>query len=136
ETPRFFTPAQYSVLQVFADTILPHDGDVPGALDVRVPWFIDKNLHYTKSGPRKAWTDWLRMLDEASAGGSFAALGAAARVKVLESIARNEEHPRTPVERLFVFAKKQVVDAWALSEDGQRRGLGYHGNIAVKEFSA
>lgn len=132
--PRFFSAAQYGTLGAFADTLLPRDGEAPGALDVRVPWFIDTTLHYTESAPRKAWVDGLAALDSQARGGSFAALPADERVKLLEALSSAEGNPGSAAERFFVFAKRQIVEAWALSEDAQRRGLGYRGNTAVQAF--
>jgi hypothetical protein len=43
-TPMFFSPAQGYMITQLADIILPTT-DIPGALDVNVPEFMDKMLH-------------------------------------------------------------------------------------------
>jgi hypothetical protein len=136
-TPRFFGAEQYRTLLALADTLLPDDGDVPGALQARVPWFLDTTLHYTESGARQVWMDGLRTLDEEARrdhGKPFAELRSEQRIGLLERLSANETKPQSAGERFFVFAKRQVLEAWALSEEGMRRGLRYKGNVAVSEF--
>ena len=136
-TPRFFSPGQYRTLLAMAGTLLPDDGDVPGAVQARVPWFIDTTLHYTAAAPRQVWVDGLRTLDEEARrdhGIGFAELSPEQRIAVLERLSANETKPQSAAERFFVFAKRQVLEAWALSEEGMRRGLRYKGNVAVSEF--
>lgn len=136
-TPRFFNAGQYGSLNALADTLLPDDDDAPGAVQAQVPWFIDTNLFYTASLLRQTWTDGLRTLDEEalrSFGKPFVNLPPGQRIGILERLAQNETKPQTEGERFFVFAKRQVLEAWALSEPGMRRGLRYKGNVAVPEF--
>ncbi|MBL8234663.1 MAG: gluconate 2-dehydrogenase subunit 3 family protein [Bryobacterales bacterium] len=137
--PRFFDETQYRALHALADTLLPDDGSVPGAVQVRVPWFIDTTLHYTASAPRQTWLDGLKTMDEEAMkdhGKPFADLSEEKRIAVMERLSRNEKMPQSAGERFFVFARRQVVEAWALSAEGQRRGLGYTGNVAIAEFKA
>lgn len=139
DAPRFFTPAQYETLTALADTILPREPNCPGAVDVHVPWFIDTLLFYNQQAPRQAWTQGLAALESGALSRfqkSFSALTAEQRRQLLEPLAENETRAQQPLERFFVLAKRAIVEAWALSEDGMRRGLGYQGNTAVREFRA
>ncbi|EKE44845.1 hypothetical protein OCGS_1078 [Oceaniovalibus guishaninsula JLT2003] len=50
-TPEFFTPAEWVMLIALCDVLIPADGDGPGALETRVPVFIDRQMvgHYGRA---------------------------------------------------------------------------------------
>ncbi|MBY0372478.1 MAG: gluconate 2-dehydrogenase subunit 3 family protein [Bryobacteraceae bacterium] len=128
--PRFFTATQYAVIDAVCERILPREPDSPGASDVGVAYYLDTLCHYQPAMPRSL----LQAGAEALHGKGFAQSGEAAQIEILTALAANERQPRTELERFFVTIKRLTIEAWALSEDGARRGLGYRGNDFVGEF--
>ncbi len=62
--PHFVTPQQFATLQKLSDTILPRIGETPGALDVRVPEFLDFLISRSGADQQKLYRDGLnRPLD-------------------------------------------------------------------------
>ncbi|MCS7025133.1 MAG: gluconate 2-dehydrogenase subunit 3 family protein [Bryobacteraceae bacterium] len=136
QTPRFFTAEQYRTVVAVADTLLPDDGDIPGAVRAGAPWFIDTTLFYVPTA-RQAWLEGLEAVDgeaQREYGKKFAELSEAERIAVMERFSQREDQPQTAGEHFFVLARRQVLEAWLLSEAGQRQGLRYRGNTAVEEF--
>ena len=128
--PQAFRPAEYAMLSDLVELIVPHEEESPGALDVGVPYFVDVVALYHEP-VRRAWQSGLRELRSAG----FARMDGAARAALLTGLAAAEESPAKPLEKFFAMAKRTTIDAWALSEEGMRRGLGYKGNHAVTEFT-
>lgn len=128
--PRFFTKDQYAVIDAVCERIIPHEENSPGASEVGVAYYLDTLCHYQTQMPRQL----LQAGAEALRGRGFASAGVARQVEMLEELAKNEVNPSTELERFFVTVKRMTIEAWALSEDGARRGLGYRGNDFVGTF--
>src|SRR5688500_5180389 len=62
----FLTAAQYATLDAVTETIIPADDHSPGARAARVADYIDLLLSESDQQTRKAWTDGLAALDQAS----------------------------------------------------------------------
>lgn len=128
--PRYFSSDQYAVIAQVCERIIPHEETSPGAIETGAPYFIDTLCHYQRAMPGellKAGADSLHAR-------GFIKLEAAEQHRVLEEIAKNEASPQTDLERFFVAVKRLTIEAWAHSEDGARRGLGYRGNHAISSF--
>src|SRR5580704_10894289 len=64
---RFFTPAQHTLIEELAETILPADSHSGGAKAAKVADFIDETLRESTDDQQKAlWREGLRLLESMS----------------------------------------------------------------------
>lgn len=128
--PRYFSTEQYAVIAQVSERIIPHEETSPGAIETGAPYFIDTLCHYQRTMPG----DLLKTGADLLHARGFAKLDAGAQHRMLEEIAKNEMAPQTDLERFFVTVKRLTIEAWAHSDDGAKRGLGYRGNHAIITF--
>lgn len=57
--PSFFTAKQFAALEKLCDTMLPRVGETPGALDTRVPEFLDFLISRSGADQQKLYRDGL-----------------------------------------------------------------------------
>src|SRR6266853_60259 len=84
-----------------------------------------------------ALADDLKLVDGLSVqlnGKPFLKTGARQRAKVLDRMAKNEEHPKSPEEIFFHELKHRTVYAYYTSEIGIHREMTYKGNVPITEF--
>lgn len=131
--PRVFSEAEYRLLDVLTERILPADETGPGAHDARVCFFIDTVLHYRTEQERVRWRNGLAGIDEQAKsrfGSAFADCAADQQHALLTQITEHEEP-----SSFFAELKRMTIEAFYLSDRVQREHLGYRGNRAVAEFS-
>jgi hypothetical protein len=111
--PRALTPAEFAAAEEFVELI------VPGAKAARVMRYIDLGLAHGV-GDAAAWkrgtAAWLR-----------------GKVPMAD-LAAAELKPATELERFFGTAKRAAIEAYALSDEGQKEWLGYRGGVHLTSF--
>lgn len=135
--PLVLSPAQYTTLEAFVDTIIPADDRSPGAKDARVADYVDLLLSESDQSVRLQWLGGLAELDE-EANARFRApyhrLTAAQMETLVADISRNEAKPQSAVETFFVMAKTATIHGYYTSEIGIHKELQYKGNQFATEF--
>lgn len=92
---RFFNAAQFAVLVKLSDAILPRIGQTPGALDARVPEFLDFLIGRSSAEEQKLYRNGLdHAFDLAPLGEAW-----------------TYEEPRDPYARFLQRAKHDVLTA-------------------------
>lgn len=110
---RSLSEGDFAAAEEFVELILP------GSKAARVMRYIDLGLSYGVGDT----ASWQR------------GLAAWASQKVpMEQLAANELNPSTELERFFGLAKRAAIEAYALSEEGQKEWLGYRGGIHLESF--
>jgi len=99
--PHFFTPQQFATLQKLSDTILPRIGETPGALDARVPEFLDFLISRSSADQQTLYRDGLNHpLDLTLLGEPW-----------------TYEGPRDPYAKFLQQAKHDILTAAANSRE-------------------
>ena len=137
--PRFFTPEEFAIADELAEMIVPSDEHSPGARAAGVAAYIDARLAESVEPEQgQTWRDGLKLVDGLSVqlnGKPFLKASVRQRGKVLDKMAKNEEHPQTPEEIFFHELKRRTVAAYYTSEIGIHREMGYKGNVPITEFA-
>lgn len=127
--PRFFSPAQASLIAAVVDIVIPHT-DTPGALDAGVPLFIDQMFHdvYTKADQQRYLTA-MATFDQA-AGKPFLQLDETQRKKWVnklhnEAISAPLHTVLPPVADFVLMTKKLTMLGFFMSEPGCTQVLQY-----------
>jgi hypothetical protein len=130
---RFFTPAEFALVDELSEMIIPTDDHSPGARAARVAGEIDRRIS-DSSDPEwgATWRSGLRSVDELSReldGRSFLQASAPARLAVLTRMAAGEAGPKSPAERFFVLLKGATAGAYYTSKIGIHQDQQYKGNV-------
>jgi gluconate 2-dehydrogenase gamma chain len=134
--PRFFTSAEYELLDHLCETILPADEDSGGARDACVPVYIDTIAFYADSRTKESWRSGLASVDrltEERFKRSFSTLQNGEREQMVAALLENERSPKNEAERLATRLKSAVIDAWGVSDVGMKH-FRYKGNGATLTF--
>lgn len=111
--PRALTVVEFGAAEEFVELL------VPGAKGARVMRYIDMGLAHGV-GDVGAWKrgvgEWMK------------------GKRPMGELAANELSPGTELERFFGVAKRAAIEAYALSEEGQRDWLGYRGGVHLTAF--
>ncbi len=111
--PRALSAAEFAAAEEFVELILP------GSKAARVVRYIDLGLAHGV-GDTETWQR---------------GLAAWAKQKTpMEQLAANELTPSTELDRFFGVAKRAAIDAYALSDEGQKEWLGYRGGVHLESF--
>ncbi len=136
---RFFTPAEFAMVDELSEMIIPADEHSPGARAAKVAEYIDQRLAETWEEESKLeWREGLKLIDRISnemSGQSFMKSAPELRVALLERIAQNEANPQKPEEKFFVELKSRVARAYYTSKIGIHDELEYKGNTYLREFA-
>lgn len=138
-SPRFFTRAEFALVDELSEIIIPTDNHSPGARAAKVAEYIDFQLAeaFTEE-PQKQWRDGLKLIDvlaEEMHGKVFMQCSPQERIAVVTRIAANESSPQNPAEKFFVELKQRTAHAYYTSEIGIKTELEYKGNTYLNEFS-
>ncbi len=135
---KFFTRAEFRMVDELSELIIPTDEHSPGARAAKVATYIDKTLGETPEGALKQeWREGLKLIDANAremCGKSFMRASQDQRIAVLQRIAQNETNPQKPEEKFFVELKSRVAYAYYTSKIGLRQELEYKGNSYLREF--
>jgi Gluconate 2-dehydrogenase subunit 3 len=136
---RFFTRAEFAMVDELSEMIIPADDHSPGARAAKVAAYIDKTLGETPEVETKQrWRAGLKSIDSLARethGVPFMRAAPDQRLAVLERIAQNETNPQKPEDKFFVELKSRVAHAYYTSRIGLRQELEYKGNTYLREFA-
>ena len=131
------SPAQYTTLEAFVETLIPADDRSPGAKAARVADYLDLLLSEANDTLKLQWIGGLAELDEEALAhfkAPFVKLASSQMETVVAAISGNEREPKTPVEAFFVMAKTATIHGYYTSEIGIQQELRYKGNQMIQEF--
>ena len=130
---RFFTPAEFALVDELSEMIIPTDAHSPGARAARVAGEIDRRLADSVDGEQqRTWRAGLRAVDALSremGGETFLKSPPAMRMAVLTRMAASESQPKTVPERFFGHLKGATVGAYYTSRNGIHDDQQYKGNV-------
>lgn len=135
---KFFTQAEFALVDELSDMIIPTDDHSPGARAAGVAAYIDARLAESfENDPRAQWRAGLRLVNQLAreaSGKIFLRASVEERHKVLSRMARNESDPQRPEEKFFRELKSRVADAYYTSKIGLHDEMEYKGNTFLREF--
>jgi hypothetical protein len=134
---RFLTAAQYETVELLSEAIIPADDHSPGAKAARVADYIDLLLAESDAETQKNWTEGLAALDSSTEqrfGAPFAKVPEAQVGELLTEISKNEQAPKSTLEKFFVATKDATIRGYYTSEIGIHQELEYQGNQYLPEF--
>lgn len=116
--PKFFQPAEYTLIEQVAETILPVDDHSPGARTAKVADYIDLVVANSSSQTQEQWRERLV---------AFLATKNALDPAEFSKLAAKGASPSTPAEQFFAEMRRMTLEGYYTSEIGLRRELGYEG---------
>jgi hypothetical protein len=135
---RFFTPAQYALVEELSETIIPADSHSGGAKAAKVADYIDQVLRESSDDNQKAlWREGLRLIDVMSQhynGKSFVNSGSDERIAVLTVLSDHEQMTDLPEVRFFIELKRMTVTGYYTSKIGIHDELEYKGNRILQDY--
>jgi hypothetical protein len=135
---RFFTPAQYTLVDELSETIIPADSHSGGAKAAKVADYIEQVLRGTTDDNQKQlWREGLRLVDLMSlhyGGKSFVDSSPKERIAVLTVLSDNDHMTDLPEVRFFRDLKGLTVRGYYSSRIGIHDELEYKGNRILTEF--
>ncbi len=143
-TPRFFTLAEFRLLDELTELIIPTDDHSPGARAAEVAAYIDRKLdEYDPTIPdlkdaRESWKAGLGAIEALSKEMNGAALldvPEGKRVAVLERLAAKEKSPETAAEKFFGELKGWTARGYYTSRIGIHQEMEYKGNGLQTDYA-
>jgi gluconate 2-dehydrogenase subunit 3-like protein/TAT (twin-arginine translocation) pathway-exported protein len=132
-TLRFFTPAEFAVVDELSDMIIPADAHSGGARAAGVAAYIDARLAESfEPEPPNEWRAGLKAVEELSRemnGKAFMESTPQQRLAVLTRMAAAESDPKTPAEKFFGQIKGATIRAYYSSKIGIHDDQRYKGNV-------
>lgn len=121
----FFTPEQFALVGLLADTILPRT-DSPSATDVKVHITLDSMLGqvFDSTYQAKFKTNW-SALEKYLGQQKFLQQSPTAQVKTLQSLELNPSDNTTSAKQALVQFKQQVIAYYLTSEEIGEKFLNY-----------
>jgi hypothetical protein len=130
---RFFTPAEFAMVDELSEMIIPTDDHSPGARAARVAGEIDRRLSETlETDWQDKWRTGLQSVDALSTalnGKRFMQATPEQRLLVLTQMAAGESDPKTPAEHFFGALKDATGQAYYTSKIGIHVDQQYKGNV-------
>ncbi len=125
--PRFFTAEQYAALRKLGDLLQPAMGKTPGALDAKVPEFLDFLVSVSPPDRQQLYRSGLDALNaEATkhANKSFSDVSAADAASILAPLREpwTYEPPSDPLAHFLREAKQDVYTATMNSREFNQAG--------------
>ncbi len=135
--PKFFTPAQFSTLRRLSEVLMPRNEDTPGAIEAKVPEFLDFLISRSprdRQDTYRAGLDGLAAQAKKRFNKDFASLDDNSAGTLLAPLKEpwTYDPPTEPVARFLRAAKQDVRTATlnsreysaAVTSAGGRRGAG------------
>lgn len=121
----FFTPEQFALVGLLADTILPRT-DSPSATDVKVHTTVDSMLGqvFDSTYQTAFKNNWLA-LEKHLAQQQFLQLDTTAQTEVLRSLELNQDENTASAKKGLVEFKQQVVAYYLTTEEIGKKFLNY-----------
>src|SRR5213594_243166 len=91
--PRFFSAAEYEMLDRLCEIIIPADAHSPGAQQAHVRFFIDVMVQFSDAQNQERWRAGLKAVDaaaQASFGKAFVGCSSKQQDAIVAKMARNE----------------------------------------------
>jgi len=132
--PKFFTAAEFALVDEMGDMIIPTDAQSAGARAAACAAFIDKSLAeaFEKDEPQK-WRTGIAAVEalsrEMNGGKTFMQATPAQRLALLTRIAAAEKDPKTDAEKFFKQIKSGTINAYYTSKIGIHDDQHYKGNV-------
>ena len=131
--PKFFTAAEFALVDEMSDMIIPTDQQSAGARAAGVALYIDGRLAeaFEKDQPQR-WRTGIRAVEALSRqmhGKTFMASTPEQRLALLTRIAAAESDPKTAAEKFFGEIKGSTIRAYYTSKIGIHDDQQYKGNV-------
>lgn len=132
-TPKFFTAAEFALVDEISDMIIPTDEQSGGARAAGVAAFIDGQM--AESFEKEPPLEWrtgiaaVEALSQQTNGKTFMASTPEQRVALLTTIAAAEKDPKTAAEKFFREIKGATIRAYYTSKIGIHDDQRYKGNV-------
>jgi hypothetical protein len=131
--PKFFTPAEFALVDEMSDMIIPTDQQSRGARAAGVAIYIDGRLaeSFEKEQPER-WRAGIKAVEALSRemhGKTFMASTPEQRLALLTRIAAAESDPKSDAEKFFKEIKGGTVRAYYTSKIGIHDDQQYKGNV-------
>jgi hypothetical protein len=129
--PKFFTPAEFALVDEMSDMIIPTDAQSAGA---RAAGVAALSTRLARAFERRA-TKWragitaVEALSQQMVGKTFMASSAEQRLALLRRIAAAESAPKTDAEKFFKQIKSSTIQAYYTSKIGIHDDQHYKGNV-------
>jgi Gluconate 2-dehydrogenase subunit 3 len=137
--PKFFTRAQYALVDELAEILIPADEHSGGARGAGVAAYIDGRLAETiEPEPKQLFLAGLARVDQIARdtkGGAFLSLSPADREAIVTTMAVEEESPKSEEGKFFVQLKRHTVRGYYTSKIGIHDEMEYKGNVMQEEYS-
>jgi gluconate 2-dehydrogenase gamma chain len=138
EPHKFFTPAEFAMVDELTELVIPADDHSPGAREANVAAYIDARLAeaFEPQWPEK-WRAGLQAVDAFSRkmnDHAFMESSPRERMAVMSRLAENEKHPETPEQVFFGELKAATAHAYYTSKIGIHQEMEYKGNTMLQEF--
>ena len=131
--PKFFTPAEFALVDEMSDMIIPTDQQSAGARAAGVAIYIDGRLAeaFEKDQPER-WRAGIKAVEALSRemhGKTFMASTPEQRLALLTRIAAAESDPKSDAEKFFKEIKGSTIRAYYTSKIGIHDDQQYKGNV-------
>jgi hypothetical protein len=135
---RFFTTAQYTLVEELSETIIPTDSHSGGAKAAKVADYIEIVLRERAGEDQQSlWREGLRLIDIMSQhynGKSFVDSSSDERIAVLTILSDNEHMIELPEVKFFLDLKQLTVFGYYTSKIGIHDEMEYKGNRVLNEY--
>ena len=131
--PKFFTAAEFALVDELSDMIIPTDAQSGGARAAGVAAYLDGRFAeaFEKEEPEsfRAGIKSVEALSQEMHGTAFMASTAEQRLALLTRIAAAESDPKTDAEKFFKQIKGATIGAYYRSKIGIHDDQRYKGNV-------
>jgi len=131
--PKFFTAAEFALVDEMSDMIIPTDQQSAGARAAGVAMYIDARLAEAfEKDDGQHWRTGIAAVEALSRemhGKGFMASSAEQRLALLTRIAAAEKDPKTEAEKFFRQIKGGTIRAYYTSKIGIHDDQQYKGNV-------
>ncbi|PYO90094.1 MAG: hypothetical protein DMD58_07760 [Gemmatimonadetes bacterium] len=131
--PKFFTPAEFALVDEMSDMIIPTDQQSAGARAAGVAIFIDGRLAEAfEKDEGQRWRTGIAAVEALSRemhGKGFMASSPEQRLALLTRVAAAESDPKTDAEKFFKQIKGGTIRAYYTSKIGIHDDQQYKGNV-------
>ncbi len=131
---KFFTAAEFALVDEMSDMIIPTDAQSAGARAARCAAYIDGSLAeaFEKDEPQK-WRSGIAAVEalsrEMNGGKTFMQATPEQRLALLTRIAAAESDPKSDAEKFFKQIKGSTIRAYYTSKIGIHDDQHYKGNV-------
>ncbi len=133
QTAKFFTPAEFALVDEMSDMIIPTDQQSAGARAAGVAAYIDGRLAESfEPEPPQRWRAGIQAVEALSremSGKAFMESAPEQRLALLTRIATAESDPKTDAEKFFREIKSSTIHAYYTSKIGIHDDQQYKGNV-------